>query len=190
MNIHFQNVSNPKIKECFLKVYERYDILHDYEITLSQKPVKSSTMQAQPIVSLKSLFTGVKRFQVKLAVYVKGSEDIKVSELPEDVLIGWFAHELGHLVDYVPRSNVGMMIYGIRYVTSDKYKRKVEYEADNIAVENGFASSIIQTKKFILENEFLNDSYKEIIRKYYMSIEDVEIWMNEEHAPVEPKIEL
>ncbi len=188
MNITFKNVTSPKIKECFLKVYDQYEVLHKYEISLVQKPVKSSTMQAQPILSFKSFFSGVKRFQIKLAVYVKDSQEIKVSDLPDEVLVGWFAHELGHLVDYEPRSNFGMVIYGFRYLTSNKYKRKVEHEADNIAAENGFASTIIATKRYILENDFLGDSYKSIIKKYYMSIADVEIWMDENHAPVEPKI--
>lgn len=190
MNITFKNITNSKIKECFLKVYDQYDALHKYDITLAQKPVKSSTMQAQPVLSMKSLFTGVKKFQIKLAVYVKDSQEIKVNDLPDEVLVGWFAHELGHLVDYEPRSNFGMMIYGFRYLTSKKYKRKVEHKADNIAVENGFASSIIATKRYILENDFLGDSYKAIINKYYMSISDVEVWMDDNHAPIEPKIEL
>lgn len=189
-NIDFIDVSNQKIKDCFLEVYNKYESLHRYEIKVVQKSLGASTMQAQPILSLKSLLTGVKSYQVKLGKYVKDSDKIKVSDLPRDVLIGWFAHELGHIVDYQPRSNVGMMIYGIRYLTSKKFKRKVEHDADNIAIENGFAVSILDTKRYILENDFLGEDYKSIIEQYYMSINDVEIWMDEHHAPVEPKIEM
>lgn len=190
MNINFKNIDNQKIKDCFLEVYNRYDSLHEYDITLVQKKIKSSTMQAQPIISLKSFFTGVKKYRIKLAVYVKDSEEILISELPDDVLTGWFAHELGHLVDYEPRSNFGMIIYGLRYVFSEKFKRSAEHEADSIAVANGFAEEIIATKKFILYNDFLGDGYKSVINKYYMSIDDVEIFMDEDHAPTLPKIEI
>ena len=172
-----------------MEVFNRYDALHQYDITLVQKRIKSSTMQAQPIISFKSLFTGVKRYQIKLALYVKDSEEILVSDLPEEVLTGWFAHELGHVVDYEPRSNFGMVIYGLRYVFSDKFKREAEHAADNIAVRNGFAADIIATKRYILENDFLGDRYKSIINKYYMSIDDVGV-CEDENVPVEPKIEL
>lgn len=172
-----------------MEVLNRYEALHQYDIRLVQKRIKASTMQAQPIVSLKSLFTGVKRYQIKLALYVKDSDQILVSDLPDDVLTGWFAHELGHIVDYEPRSNFGMIIYGLRYLFSDKFKRQAEHEADNIAVMNGFAAEIIATKRYILENDFLGDHYKSIITKYYMSIDDVGL-CEDEHAPMEPKIEL
>lgn len=190
MNITFKNIQDQRIKDCFLEVYNRYDSLHDYEITLIQKRVKASTMQAQPILSLKSLFSGVKKYRIKLALYVKDSDDILVSELPEEVLTGWFAHELGHLVDYEPRSNFGMIVFGLRYIFSEKFKRSVEHDADSIAVAKGFAPEIIATKRFILENDFLGDNYKSAINKYYMSIDDVEIFMEEDHAPTLPKIEI
>lgn len=190
MNITFKNIQDQKIKDCFLEVYNRYDSLHEYDIILVQKKIKASTMQAQPILSIKSLFTGVKKYRIKLALYVKDSDDILVSELPDDVLTGWFAHELGHLVDYEPRSNFGMIIYGLRYVFSDKFKRNVEHDADSIAAAKGFAPEIIATKRYILENDFLSDEYKSVINKYYMSIDDVEIFMDEDHAPTLPKIEI
>lgn len=189
MNITFKNIQDQKIKDCFMEVFNRYETLHQYDITLVQKRIKSSTMQAQPIFSLKSLFTGVKRYQIKLALYVKDSDQILVSDLPDEVLTGWFAHELGHVVDYEPRSNFGMVMYGFRYVFSDKFKRQAEHTADNIAVINGFAAEIIATKRYILENDFLGDRYKSIINKYYMSIDDVGV-CEDENVPVEPKIEL
>lgn len=190
MNITFKNIESEKIKACFLEVYNRYEALHKYELTLVQKPINSSTMQAQPIVSIKSLFTGVRKYQIKLGIYVKDSDEIQVTDLPHEVLTGWFAHELGHVIDYEPRSNFGMIIYGIKYLYSQKFKRKAEHEADNYAVNHGFANEIIATKRYILENDFLGDSYKDIINKYYMSITDVEMCVEDNHTPVEPKIEL
>ncbi len=190
MNITFKNIESEKIKECFLAVYNRYEALHKYELTLAQKHIKSSTMQAQPIVSIKSLFTGVKKYQIKLAIYVKDSDELQVNDLPDEVLTGWFAHELGHVVDYEPRSNFGMIIYGLKYLYSHKFKHKAEHDADRYAVERGFATEIIATKRYILENDFLGESYKAIINRYYMSIEDVEMCIDEDNIPIEPKFEL
>ncbi len=189
MRVTFKNVENDVIKKSFLKVMERYDALHDYDVVLNQQRVKASTMQAQPKINLVNLFTGVKKYEIKLGVYVRDSEDIAVAELPEDVLTGWFAHELGHLVDYESRSNFMMAIYGIRYVISAKFKRKVEHEADYIAIANGFKDEILATKAFILDHELLEESYKEQIRKYYLSTEEVHLC--EENEPlINPKLDI
>jgi|SRR5690554_730211 len=189
-NIKFRNIENERVKNCFLEVYHHFDLSHDYDITLVQKKLKASTMRAQPIMSLKTLFTGVKKYRITLALYVKDSDEFLVSELPDAVLKGWFAHEIGHLVDYEPRSNFGMMVYGLRYIFSKEFKRRVEHDADSIAVANGFAEEILATKRFILENEFLGDDYKSIINKYYMSIDAIELYLEDDHAPTLPKIEI
>ena len=189
MNITFENIENQKIIDCFMEVLNRYETLHQYKITLIQKRIKTSTMQAQPVVSLKTLFTGFHSYQIKLGHYLKDSEQYLVADLPDDVLTGWFAHELGHVVDYESRSGFGMILYGLRYVFSSKFKREAEHTADNIAVVHGFAAEIIATKRFILHNDFLGDKYKSIITKYYMSIDDVGL-CEDENTPVVPKIEL
>jgi len=179
-NVQIKNVSSEKIINAFHKVLERYQSLHKYQITLVQGKIKESTMQAQPVVSLKALFKGVKSYQIKIAEFVRDSEEIRVEDLSEDVLVGWFAHEMGHLVDYEPYNNLEMIRYGIKYVLSDQFKRKVEYAADYIAITYGFKEEILASKHFILDNELLDKAYKAKIRKYYLSIEDVELCSEDE----------
>ncbi|MTI21699.1 hypothetical protein E1176_11765 [Fulvivirga sp. RKSG066] len=171
----FKNVENEKIKKSFLKVMNAYQSLHDYEVVLIQKPIKSSTMQAQPIIDFKGLLKGVKRYKINLAEYVRDSNELKVADLPKDVLTGWFAHELGHLVDYEPFSNLQMIRYGLKYLISPKFRREAEHAADYIAIDHGFKNEILATKRFILEHDLLEEDYKAKIRKYYLSIEQVEM---------------
>ena len=179
-NIQIKNVSSDKIINAFHKVLDKYQSLHKYEITLVQGRIKESTMQAQPVVSLKALFKGVKSYQIKIAEFVRDSEEIRVEDLSEDVLVGWFAHEMGHLVDYEPYNNLEMIKYGVKYMLSDQFKRKVEYAADYIAITYGFKQEILASKHFILNNELLDKAYKAKIRKYYLSIEDVELCSEDE----------
>ncbi len=188
LTVHYKNVENEKIKECFETVLEAYEILHPYQITLEQRPIRNTTMQAKPIIGFFDLFGKRKRYKVNLARHVSDSEDIAVRKLPEDVLTGWFAHELGHLVDYEQHSNLGMVRYGIRYLTSHRFKRQAEHTADLIAVQHGFRDEIIATKRFILENDLLGDDYKSRIRRYYMSVEDVEMCVEEDKLPIEPVV--
>ena len=180
LSLHFENVESEKIKNSFKKVILRYRELHDCEITLVQGPLKSSTMQAQPLIRLANIFGRTNKYRVKLAKMVRDSKEIKVADVPADVLTGWFAHELGHLVDYRPYSNFQMVLYGFRYLISDSFKTKKEHAADQIAISHGFRKELIATKRFILENDLVSEDYKDKIRRYYMPIKDVEIWQHEE----------
>ncbi len=135
-------------------------------------------MLAQPVINFRSIFSGVSSYRVKVAEFVRDSEVIRVNELPQEVLIGWFAHELGHVVDYEDYSVPQMIGYGIRYLISEDFKRAVEHKADEIAIRHGFRDEILITKRFILHHELLAEDYKEKIRKYYMPIEAVEAWQH------------
>lgn len=172
--ISFTNIQSDKVKRCFEKVIQRYTVLHHYDISVKQRGIKSATMQAQPVFSVAGIFRGVKKYQIKLDKYVRDSGNIPVEDLPEEVLIGWFAHELGHVVDYQPYSNLQMLSYGIRYLISPKFKRQAEYAADYIAIAYGFKQEILASKHFILDNASVDEVYKQKIRTYYLSIEETE----------------
>lgn len=187
MNVEFLNIENSHVQTAFLDVVRQYETLHEYKIELIQKPVKKSTMQAQPVVSLKGFFTGIKTYRIQVGEFVRDSDSLRVDQVPCDVLKGWFAHELGHVVDYAPYSNFGMIGFGIKYLTSNKFKRNAEHRADQIAMDHDFHNEILATKIFILENDLLESAYKEKIMKFYMSIEDVELCI-EEKTPIEPKL--
>lgn len=175
MKVKFKKVKSDKIKNSFLEALSQYEDLHEFSITLYQKRVKTSTMQAQPIISLKNIFSGVKRYRIKLGVYVSNSERLKMEEVPQNVMTGWFAHELGHLVDYLSYSNLGMIKYGLKYIFSNSFKIKAEHEADYIAIKRGFRDEIIATKEWVLNHDLVGQRYKDKINKYYLSIEQVEL---------------
>jgi hypothetical protein len=180
---------NEKIIKAFLEVWQQYKSLHAYEFEVVQKRLKSSTMQARPVFGLSQIFGKSRQYRLNVAKKILESGELKVADLPEKVLRGWFAHELGHIVDYENHSNVGMIAYGIRYSLSDDYKREREHEADSIAIRNGFKQEIIATKNYLLENDFISPKYQDQLKKYYMSVRGVEL-CPEEVVPIKPKIEL
>ena len=177
--VAYENVDDDHIRHCFEKAFSKYSELHPRHVVLTYKIVKGSTMKAQPIINLRTLFSKEKQYRVTLAHTVRDTDDIIVSELPEDVLIGWFAHELGHVIEYLPFSNFQMIIYGLRYLISSNFRKEVEYAADLVALDHGFHAEIMATKRFILEHDLLEENYKQKIRRYYMPIEDVEKYLLE-----------
>lgn len=185
----FSTQINEKIRNAFLEVWHQYNELHSYGFDVIQNNLSSSTMQAQPVIELSDIFGEKRKYKLDIAEKVLDSNDLFISDLPDNVLRGWFAHELGHIVDYENYSNFGMITYGIRYVLSDKFKREREHEADSIAIRHGFRRDVIAAKKYILENDFISPDYQDQIKKYYMSIRGAEL-CPDELVPVLPKVEI
>src|SRR5690625_3820353 len=93
--------------------------------------ISKSFMQAQPAFS--NVFKGKNNRNyyifISSQVNIEG-KDFSVRDIPSDVLVGWLGHELGHVMDYRDRSGMGLVIFGLRYVTSNKYIMKAERRAD------------------------------------------------------------
>lgn len=189
MNVIYKSIEDDRIKNSFNEVIKNFKGLHDFEITLIMGNIKSSTMQAQPVISLKSIFTGVKRYRIKLNKHIRDHKELKVNDVPTNVLKGWFAHELGHVVDYKRHSNFQMILFGLRYLFSKKFKKKVEHDADYIAITYGFQEEILATKKYIIEHNLINDRYKSKILKYYLPEKEVMLCSQDESI-LEPYIDL
>jgi len=169
--VKFEGVRKPHIKKIFKEIADNYPPLKSYSLKLVQKPIRKTTMRARP--NFRAYFRGQKKFSIMFNSSTNLADKVNVEEVPEIVLRGWFAHELGHVMDYRNRSAVEMLIYGIRYLMSRRYRKKVEHTADEYAIEYGFADEILATKKYILEHSDLPEKYKERFRKYYMSEENV-----------------
>ncbi|MEP0710733.1 hypothetical protein [Algoriphagus sp.] len=185
----FSPTIHSNVKTAFLEVWKDYKVLHNYGFDVLRSDLSGSTMQAQPVIELGDIFGKNRRYKLDVAEKVMDSGELYVYDLPQDVLRGWFAHELGHIVDYENHSNLGMITYGIRYVLSDQFKREREHEADSIAIRQGFRSDIIAAKKYLLENDFISPAYQDQLRKYYMSISGA-VLCPDEPVPVLPKVEI
>ncbi len=131
-------------------------------------------MRAQPIIN-SSFFSRNKRaYKVEIRTRPQFSEGLKMKDLPEDVLVGWFAHEFGHLIDYLNRPWYNLVKLGIAYLTLPVYRMGIERRADLFAIEYGYVDYIQATKKFILEESSIPDRYLNRINKYYMTPEEIE----------------
>jgi hypothetical protein len=68
-----------------------------------------------------------------------------------------------------------MIGFGLKYLFYPKFKRKVEHAADYIAIEKGFKSEILASKRFLLESGFIDEKYIKKISKFYLPISAVEL---------------
>jgi hypothetical protein len=134
--------------------------------------INSSVMQAQPVFGslLRSRTSRAYRINIS-AMFRLTHTAVPIHQLPDEIMIGWIGHELGHIMDYEHRSNLGLVGFGLGYITSPAYVRKAEQRADWYAVQRGLGSYLIATKRFILDHAELPQAYKDKIARLYVSPE-------------------
>src|SRR5690606_27338137 len=96
-----------EIREVALLALSHYPELMDVKIDFQfQSKIQGSVMQAQPKIG--SLLFGNKEnrsYRIKISRYLElMDERVPIEELPQQVLLGWIGHELGHVKDYLDRS--------------------------------------------------------------------------------------
>ncbi len=162
------------LQEAFLVTWKGYPALHEHPITLKYSSMKAMTMRAQPLLNV-NFFSKVKRsYKIEVQPRPEFDRSLKLENLKQNVLIGWFAHELGHIMDYRDRHWSSLIKMGMAYALLPTFRIGVERKADIYAIENGFAEYIQATKHFILKESNIPDKYLSRINKYYLTPHEVE----------------
>ncbi|MCW3113224.1 MAG: hypothetical protein JWR18_1620 [Segetibacter sp.] len=159
------------IEKNILKALSFYPELKNTCISFIFKTsIKSSVMQAQPVFTSLLHKRKKRRYRINISKDFKLiSSQMPIEQIPDEVMIGWIGHELGHILDYEGRSNRGMISFGYGYYFSSRYVKHAEMVADSFAVERGMGDYIVATKRFILDHAELPQEYKDKIRRLYLS---------------------
>lgn len=163
------------IKDEVATAMEFYPELQDLNIEFKfKKSIKKSTMQARP--SFGSFFKSSENRTYLVLISEKfkiENQEYLTTQIPEDVLVGWIAHELGHIMDYANRSKTNLLWFGVKYLLSENHIIEAERSADTFAIEQGAEQYILKTKDFILNHANISLKYKNRIKKYYLSPEEI-----------------
>ena len=159
------------ITQPVLKALSFYPELKDAVISFIFKTnIRSSVMQAQPVFSTLWRKQKNRRYRINISTHFKLSScDMPITGMPEEVMVGWIVHELGHILDYEHRSNAAIVLFGFRYLFSPEYVKEAERVADTYAVERGAGTYILATKRFILDHAEIPQEYKNKITRLYLS---------------------
>ncbi|GAB3261351.1 hypothetical protein GCM10027347_26330 [Larkinella harenae] len=165
----------PIIEKNALIALSFYPELKNTDIRFCFKQrIKSSVMLAQPV--FRSLLGSRQNRSYRIyisAMFKLTHTAVPIHQLPDEIMIGWLGHELGHIMDYESRSTFGMAGFGLSYLLSPAYVKKVERIADGYAVERGLGNYLIETKQFILNHAELPQAYKDKIARLYVSPEEI-----------------
>jgi hypothetical protein len=164
-----------ELRDVILKALSFYPELHNIDIDfVFNENIRKSVMQAQPRFTTMYGNKSRRNYLVKISRNLKLKGDtIPIQELPVEVLIGWIGHELGHIMDYLKRSNWSMILFGIGYYTSKSFIISAERVADTYAINHELGDYILATQEFILHKAGLPEKYINRIKKLYLSTEEV-----------------
>ncbi|MDN3667419.1 hypothetical protein ACFFU1_10540 [Algibacter miyuki] len=158
-----------------------YPELEDVAVEFKFKSkIRKSTMQAQP--TFWSVFRSKSKRKYKVLIsesFIIGDTIYDTKGMPSEVLIGWLGHELGHIMDYQHRSGFNLIGFGLGYLFSEKSMKNAERRADTFAVLHGMETYILATKNFILNEAGFSEIYKNRIKRYYLSPEEIMIIVDE-----------
>ncbi len=159
------------IEKNVLKALSFYPELQNTTISFIFKTtIKSSVMQAQPVFTTLLGKRKKRRYRINISEHFKLiNSDMPIEQIPDEVMIGWIGHELGHILDYEGMSNAGMVGFGYRYYFYSSFVKHAEMVADSLAVERGMGNYIVATKRFILNHAELPKAYKDKISRLYLS---------------------
>jgi hypothetical protein len=180
-----QNLDNKliptEVSLAVQKALSFFPELDNYSIEfVFKKQLKTCVMQAQP--KIKTIFSKKENRHYKVIMsrnLLMKDTTMILEQLPFDILVGWFAHELGHIMDYKERTSMNLISFGFNYLTSTPFLKRSERKADSYAVKHGLAVQLIQTKNYILYKSDFTAAYKSKIEELYPSPEDITAWGEE-----------
>ena len=159
------------IENNILKALSFYPELKPARISFLLKTnIKNSVMQAQPVFTTLLRKRKNRSYRINISAKFKLTHSsMPIEQIPDDVMIGWIGHELGHIFDYETKSNAAIISFGYQYMFSPEYVKAAEIVADTYAVNHGLGHYIIATKRFILNHAELPQAYKDKIARLYLS---------------------
>ncbi len=169
------------IRGVTLKALSFYPSLKNVKIDfVYNKHIRTHFMQAQPRYT--TMFGHRKRrtYIIKISPKFRlKKKEIPTQELPHEVLIGWIGHELGHIMDYLRKTNLELMIFGIGYYTSKNFIITAERAADTYALNHDLGPYILATKDFILHIADMPEKYIRRKKRLYLPPEEIMMMMDD-----------
>ncbi|MFC3196652.1 hypothetical protein ACFOET_03410 [Parapedobacter deserti] len=186
-NNHTNKIIPAAIEKTALVALSHYPELEETSIRfVFTSKLKRTVMAARPITGTLFKSRNKRGYEILINPAFKlGHHNDPRQHIPDSVMIGWLAHELGHIMDYETRSTWNLIGFGLSYWLSRPFIQSAEYRADSFAMNHGLGEYIIATKSFILNHPELPQIYKDRIANLYPSPDDIVEWVadiSDEHS--------
>ncbi len=137
-----------------------------------------STMVSRP--KLKSIFRSGYEREYVIMIRKPGTSKngLEWSELSFNSLVGWIAHELGHVTHYIHKTSTGVLFTGIKYVFPD-YRRRMERFTDNLVIHHDLGYALLEGTDYTINYSNAKQHYKKYMEKYYLSPVEIKEAIND-----------
>ena len=133
--------------------------------------------QDYPLSSKPINFDDHKKRRYRIVISDKLPEErelVLFSRLPFELQVSSLGHELGHVSDYIRKSNLEIVKIGLGFFLPE-YRTKLEKKTDGIAIAHGFGYQQLKYVKRIAKLQGqTDDKYISEYFKYYMTPSDIE----------------
>jgi hypothetical protein len=165
-----QKVFEQHVNERFECVKKQYPELYITEIKLQFFPLCYATMEARP--SIIDFLLSFKNDKRRFIILINNGTQYRKYAFPlytvsDEVLDGWLAHELGHIVFYQTLSRSELFRTSLRFIFDKKYKKSFESGADISAEEHGFKEALHKGVELLLNDPNVSEKYKERMKRFY-----------------------
>jgi hypothetical protein len=162
-------------KERTEKIYTQaikfYHELQAVPIRLKFTRLSFSTMTARPPLYLFKMPWMRRRYIIFINSNNKfGKFTIPISELTDEILLGWLAHEIAHITQYEKMNWYKFIFFPVKYIFNNRFRREFENEADEITKQRGLEKELKDGINFTLNDQRVSTSYKARTKKYYSKI--------------------
>lgn len=161
----------------FYIALSRYPELYDNKIVV-EGSIMFNTMQARP--AKKSIFSRASNRTYKIFINNRKGKykGINLAKMNFNTRIGFFGHELAHLLSYKYKNSLELVGMGAKYIFSKKYKRYTERQTDMETIQRGLGFALYESKRLILygNNTGITPEYRRNARRNYMT--DIEVLEN------------
>ncbi len=161
------------MKENILKIFNntrnRFIELHGVNIEIKSIPMCLATMNCRPHIASFLFPWGKHNYIISVNSRKNfGRYSIPVESLSNEVLAGWFGHELSHVVQYEKMSLIELIAFPFKYFFNLDFRKNFEIEATHIARGIGFGNELSEVEKFLRSDRRVNKKYQERFKRFYI----------------------
>lgn len=161
-----------EIKELVLVALSFFPEFAETNIVFEYKSIKQ-TMNARPFVS--NIFKRKTNRKYKIIINDNQGKHkgLPIEKLSFNIVVGWLAHELAHIVVYEKMTNPQIISFAVKYLTSNRYNRMVERCTDFLTIKHGLAYPLYDGVEYLLNDDTISEDYKNKIRENYLTLDEI-----------------
>jgi len=162
-------ITSEKIKLPFYTALSHFPELDNKRIKIRYKSMHA-TMRCRP--SFSSIVKSKKNRQYIVYINTDLSKGMILDSLSFNSQLGIFGHEIAHIYDYKDKTNLGIIILGIKYMFPSK-RRIIETRVDNYTISKGLGWQLFDFRYEVENSNENSKRYAKKKTKYYLSSEQI-----------------